>query len=140
MTTERRSKRRPMAEINVVPYIDVMLVLLVIFMITAPLLKTGVDVDLPRADARPLEQVDTEPLVATVDAEGRYYLNVGSEPDQPIAEDRLVTMATAVMRRNPERRVLVRGDQGVDYQKVVRVMALLQRAGVPQVGLVAEQQ
>jgi biopolymer transport protein TolR len=140
MSTERRARRRPMSEINVVPYIDVMLVLLVIFMITAPLLKTGVDVNLPRADARPIEEVQTEPLVATVDAEGRYYLNVGSDPDSPISEDRLVTMATAVMRRDPERRVFVRGDQDVNYQKVVRVMALLQRAGVPQVGLVAEQQ
>ena len=137
---ERRAKRRPMAEINVVPYIDVMLVLLVIFMITAPLLKTGVDVDLPRADAKPLEQVETEPLVATVDRNGRYYLNVGEDTESPVTEDRLVTLATAVMRRNPERRVLVRGDEGVNYQKVVRVMALLQQAGVPQVGLVAEQQ
>ena len=129
-----------MAEINVVPYIDVMLVLLVIFMITAPLLKTGVDVNLPRADARPIEEVQTEPLVATVDAEGRFYLNVGSDPDSPVTEDRLVAMAAAVMRRNPDRRVFVRGDQAVNYQKVVRVMALLQQAGVPQVGLVAEQQ
>lgn len=140
MTTERRTKRRPMAEINVVPYIDVMLVLLVIFMITAPLLKTGVDVNLPRANTNPMEQTQSEPLVATVDADGNYYLNVGSDPDQPIAEDRLVTMATAVMRRDPQRRVLVRGDQDVSYQRVVRVMALLQQAGAPQVGLVAEQQ
>ncbi|MDZ7749871.1 MAG: protein TolR [Halofilum sp. (in: g-proteobacteria)] len=140
MTTERRARRRPMAEINVVPYIDVMLVLLVIFMITAPLLKTGVDVNLPRADAKPLEQLNTEPLVATVDAEGRYYLNVGDDPDQAVAEDRLVTMAAAVMRRDPERRVLVRGDQDVSYQKVVRLMALLQQAGAPQVGLISEQQ
>ncbi len=130
-------RRRPMAEINVVPYIDVMLVLLVIFMITAPLLKTGVEVDLPNADANP-QEVETEPLVATVDSEGRFYLNVGENPEQAIDEQRLVTLATAVVRRNPERQVLVRGDQGVNYERVVHVMTLLQQSGVPQVGLVAE--
>ena len=135
-----KGSRRPMSEINVVPYIDVMLVLLVIFMITAPLLKTGVEVDLPRADAKPLEQVETEPLVLTVDREGNYYLNVGEDPESPVAEEQVVTLAAAVMRRNPERRVLVRGDGNVGYQRVVRGMALLQRAGVPHVGLVAEQQ
>ncbi|MEX1082263.1 MAG: protein TolR [Halofilum sp. (in: g-proteobacteria)] len=135
--TERRRRRRPMAEINVVPYIDVMLVLLVIFMITAPLLKTGVDVDLPNADAKP-QEVESEPLVATVDSEGRFYLNVGETPEEAISEDRLVTLASAVVRRNPERKVLVRGDKGVNYERVVRVMALLQRSGVPQVGLIAE--
>jgi biopolymer transport protein TolR len=131
-------RRRPMAEINVVPYIDVMLVLLVIFMITAPMLKTGVDVTLPRADAKPIEQVDNEPVVVTVDAAGKFYINIGENPDQPIAEEKLQTLAAAVMRRNSERRVLVKGDQGVNYQKVVRAMALLQQAGVPQVGLMSE--
>ena len=135
-----RRRRRPMAEINVVPYIDVMLVLLVIFMITAPLLKTGVEVTLPTADAKPLEQVQTEPLVVTVDDQGRFYLNVGEDPESPLGEQELVTLAAAVIRRDGDRRVLVRGDQGVNYQKVVRAMALLQQAGVPQVGLVAEQQ
>jgi biopolymer transport protein TolR len=122
----------------VVPYIDVMLVLLVIFMITAPLLKTGVEVTLPRADAKPIEQVDNEPVVVTVDAAGKFYINIGENPDQPIAEEKLQTLAAAVMRRNSERRVLVKGDQGVNYQKVVRAMALLQQAGVPQVGLMSE--
>jgi len=135
----RAHRRRPLAEINVVPYIDVMLVLLVIFMITAPLLKTGVDVSLPRADAKPLEQVESEPLVATVDAEGQFYLNVGSDTEAPVAADRLVTLATAALRRNPERRVLVRGDEAVNYQQVVRVMSLLQQAGAKRVQLVAEQ-
>jgi len=131
-------RHRPMAEINVVPYIDVMLVLLVIFMITAPMLKTGVEVTLPRADAKPIEQVDNEPVVVTVDAAGKFYINIGENPDQPIAEEKLQTLAAAVMRRNSERRVLVKGDQGVNYQKVVRAMALLQQAGVPQVGLMSE--
>lgn len=136
----RRSRRRPIAEINVVPYIDVMLVLLVIFMITAPLLKTGVEVTLPRADAKPMEQIQSEPLIVTVNAEGRLFINIGEDPESPVGEEQLVTLATAAMRRDGDRRVLVRGDQGVNYQKVVRAMALLQRAGVPQVGLVAEAQ
>jgi biopolymer transport protein TolR len=135
-----RGSRRPMSEINVVPYIDVMLVLLVIFMITAPLLKTGVEVDLPRADAKPMEQVDTEPLVLTVDREGNLFLNVGEDPESPLTENEVMTLAAAVMRRNAERRVLVRGDGNVNYQRVVRGMALLQQAGVPHVGLVAEAQ
>ncbi|MDZ7828113.1 MAG: protein TolR [Halofilum sp. (in: g-proteobacteria)] len=129
-----------MSEINVVPYIDVMLVLLVIFMITAPLLKTGVEVDLPRADAKPMEQVDTEPLILTVDRDGNLFLNVGEDPESPVTEREVVTLAAAVMRRNAERRVLVRGDGNVNYQQVVRGMALLQQAGVPHVGLVAEAQ
>jgi biopolymer transport protein TolR len=137
---DRRSRRRPIAEINVVPYIDVMLVLLVIFMITAPLLKTGVEVTLPKADAKPMEQTQSEPLIVTVDGEGRFFINIGEDPESPIGEEQLVTLATAAMRRDGDRRVLVRGDQGVNYQKVVRAMALLQRAGVPQVGLVAEAQ
>lgn len=135
-----RSRRRPIAEINVVPYIDVMLVLLVIFMITAPLLKTGVEVTLPTADAKPMEQTQSEPLIVTVDGEGRFFINIGEDPESPVGEEQLVTLATAAMRRDGDRRVLVRGDQGVNYQKVVRAMALLQRAGVPQVGLVAEAQ
>lgn len=135
-----KGSRRPMSEINVVPYIDVMLVLLVIFMITAPLLKTGVEVDLPRADAKPLEQVETEPLVVTVDRDGNLFVNVGADPESPVSEEQVVTLAAAVMRRDPERRVLVRGDGNVNYQRVVRAMALLQRAGVPHVGLVAESQ
>ncbi len=136
----RRSRRGPIAEINVVPYIDVMLVLLVIFMITAPLLKTGVEVTLPRADAKPMEQTRSEPLIVTVDGEGRFFINIGEDPESPVGEQQLVTLATAAMRRDGDRRVLVRGDQGVNYQKVVRAMALLQRSGVPQVGLVAEAQ
>ncbi len=137
---DRRSRRRPIAEINVVPYIDVMLVLLVIFMITAPLLKTGVEVTLPKADAKPMEQTQSEPLIVTVDGEGRFFINIGEDPESPVGEEQLVTLATAAMRRDGDRRVLVRGDQGVNYQKVVRAMALLQRSGVPQVGLVAEAQ
>ena len=127
-----------MAEINVVPYIDVMLVMLVIFMITAPLLTQGVKVDLPEAAAQPIEDPDKEPLVVSVDADGNLYLNVGETPDDPVAADGLVQTVAAVLRRQPQKSVLVRGDHAVDYGAVVSAMVLLQQAGVPNVGLVTE--
>jgi biopolymer transport protein TolR len=127
-----------MAEINVVPYIDVMLVMLVIFMITAPLLTQGVKVDLPEAAAQPIEESDKEPLVVSVDADGNLYLNVGETPDDPVAADGLVQTVAAVLRRQPQKSVLVRGDHAVDYGAVVSAMVLLQQAGVPNVGLVTE--
>lgn len=139
MARSTRRRGKPMAEINVVPYIDVMLVLLVIFMVTAPLIQTGVEVSLPQADAENVETTEEEPLILTVDADGDYFLNIGDDPESPLSERDLLAMTQAVMRRSPERRVLVRGDEGVNYQRVVRGMALMQRAGVPQVGLVAEQ-
>jgi len=127
-----------MAEINVVPYIDVMLVMLVIFMITAPLLTQGVKVDLPEASAEPIEDPDNEPLVVSVDAGGNLYLNVGESPDDAITEEDLVQTVAAVLRRQPRKSVLVRGDHAVDYGVVVSAMVLLQQAGAPNVGLVTE--
>ena len=119
----QRKKRRPMAEINVVPYIDVMLVLLVIFMITAPLLNLGVEVDLPKADAEPLEsQQGDEPLVVTVLENGDLYLNAGGDLDGTssglIDPDSLVATVSAIVRRNPDVQVLVGGDQAVGYGQV----------------------
>jgi biopolymer transport protein TolR len=134
----QRTKKKPMGEINVVPYIDVMLVMLVIFMITAPLLNQGVDVDLPQADAEPMDDQQQEPLVLSVDAEGRYFLNVGGDPEAAIDGDTLVSRASAVLRQRPKTPVLVRGDAKVDYGRVVAAMALLQQAGAPKVGLVTE--
>ena len=134
----QRIRKRPMAEINVVPYIDVMLVMLVIFMITAPLLTQGVKVDLPEAAAQPIEESDKEPLVVSVDANGNLYLNVGEAPDDPVAAEGLVQTVAAVLRRQPQKSVLVRGDHAVDYGAVVSAMVLLQQAGVPNVGLVTE--
>lgn len=134
----RRPKRRPMAEMNVVPYIDVMLVLLVIFMITAPLLKSGVDIELPQANAAPLDKAQQEPLVLSVDPEGGLYLNIGEAPDQSIAREEVVHLAAAVIRQNPEKRVLVAGDKSVDYGLVVDAMVLLQSAGAKQIGLITE--
>jgi len=127
-----------MSEINVVPYIDVRLVLLVIFMITAPLLNQGVDVELPQADAEPMDGEQKDPLVLTVDAEGRYFLNIGDDPEKEIDAETLVTRAGTVLRRRPGVAVMVRGDNGVDYGRVVEAMTLLQQAGASRVGLVTE--
>ena len=132
----QRVRRRPMSEINVVPYIDVMLVLLVIFMITAPLLTQGVSVELPKAGASAITEDQHEPLVITIDAEGRFYVSVGENPDQPVDADTLVQRSAAVLRYQPKTLVMVRGDREVDYGTVVTVMALLQQAGAPSVGLI----
>ena len=134
----QRIRKRPMAEINVVPYIDVMLVMLVIFMITAPLLTQGVKVDLPAAAAQPMDDTDQEPLVVSVDVSGNLFLNVGEAPEEPVAAEALVQTVAAVLRRQPQKSVLVRGDHAVDYGAVVSAMVLLQQAGVPNVGLVTE--
>ena len=131
-------KRRAVSEINVVPYIDVMLVMLVIFMVTAPLLTQGVKVDLPEASAEPVEEPDQEPVVVSVDASGNLYLNVGDNPESPIDGDTLVRNIGIVLKRQPGKSVLVRGDHAVDYGTVVSAMVLLQQAGVPHVGLVTE--
>jgi len=140
MRRSSRRTRRQVAEINVVPYIDVMLVLLVIFMITAPLLRTGVDIDLPDAQANPLvsDDASSEPLVLTVDAEGQWYLNVGDTPDSPQTQNEVFLKVSAIMRREPERKVMVAGDSAVPYRAVVEAMASLQSAGVPMVGLMTE--
>ncbi len=134
----KRVRRKPMAEINVVPYIDVMLVLLVIFMITAPLLTQGVAVELPQADAEPMSGEADEPLVVTVTASGDYYLSVGDKPDDPIDHQLLVTKVAAVLRHRPKTPIMVRGDAQVEYGKVVVAMALLQKAGAPSVGLITQ--
>jgi len=127
-----------MAEINVVPYIDVMLVLLVIFMITAPLLSTGVEVDLPNADANPMPD-EVEPMVVTVTADGKLYVDQDTLEDEPRAPREIQARAKAVLATNPGARFMVRGDQNVEYRHVVRAMVMLQQAGVPNVGLVTEQ-
>lgn len=138
-TGTRRLRRRPMAEINVVPYIDVMLVLLVIFMVTAPLLYQGVNIDLPQAGAEPLPQDEREPVIVEIDREGRFYLSVGTQADdEAISAREVVVNVTAVMREQPQTPVLVRGDSGVPYGRVIEIMAALKQAGVPQVGLMTQ--
>jgi len=134
----RRSHKRPMAEINVVPYIDVMLVLLVIFMITAPLLTQGVKVELPQVASEPVDQEQQEPLITTVDINGIYYLNIGDDQDQGIDHDLLVQRVAAVLRHRPGTPMLVRGDAAVNYGAVVTAMGLLQKAGAESVGLLTD--
>jgi len=133
-----RVRRRPMSEINVVPYIDVMLVLLVIFMITAPLLTQGVAVELPQAEAEAMTGEIDEPLVVTVTFNGDYFLNVGDKVDEPIDHQLLVTKVAAVLRHRPKTPIYVRGDSKVEYGKVITAMALLQKAGAPSVGMVTK--
>ena len=133
-----RKRRPPMSEINVVPYIDVMLVLLVIFMITAPLLTQGVKVELPQADAEPMQHQEREPVVVTVDRAGNLYIDVGSGKNQPVGADTLQQRVGAVLRQQPKTQILVRGDRGVDYGLVVEAMVLLQGAGAPSIGLITE--
>jgi len=134
----RRSHKRPMAEINVVPYIDVMLVLLVIFMITAPLLAQGVKVELPQVASEPVDQEQQEPLITTVDINGVYYLNIGDDQEQGIDHDLLVQRVAAVLRHRPGTPILVRGDAAVNYGAVVTAMGLLQKAGAESVGLLTD--
>ncbi len=141
VSNKHRQRRKPMAEINVVPYIDVMLVLLIIFMITAPMLTQGVKVDLPQADANPVEAPDenSEPLIVSVDQDGNFYVAIGDKQDDPIDAQMLITKVAAVLRRSPDTPVLVKGDNAANYGQVVNVMALLQQAGAPSVGLITKQ-
>ena len=136
-----RSGRRLMGEINVVPYIDVMLVLLIIFMITAPLLTQGIEVDLPKADAEPLDTEllrQTEPLILTVTATGGLYLNIGDDEDTALEPRVIVARAAAVLRREPKTPMLVRADEAVPYGRVVEAMVWLQAAGAEKVGFVTD--
>lgn len=138
MSRYRHQRRRPMAEINVVPYIDVMLVLLIIFMITAPLLTQGVNVELPQADAAPLPTEAEDPVVVSVNQAGEFFIDIGEGKNEPLDDETLVTRVAAVMRYKPKTPILVRGDRNVDYGRVVQAMVLIQAAGVPNVGLITE--
>ena len=132
------NRRRPISEINVVPYIDVMLVLLVIFMITAPLLTQGIKIDLPQADAEPVPTEADDPVVVSVDREGNFYIDIGDNQQQPVEPEILMSRVQSVLRHKPKTPILVRGDNHVDYGRVVKAMTLLQAAGAPSVGLITE--
>lgn len=136
--TPRRPRRKRMAEINVVPYIDVMLVLLVIFMVTAPLLAEGVKVELPKTSASPIQTDQGEPIIITVNRKGRYYLNVSDKPKKRIYKKALVKRISAIKRQRKNVSVLVRGDRNAKYGDVVKLMALLQKAGIDNVGLITK--
>ncbi|MBI4005256.1 MAG: protein TolR [Gammaproteobacteria bacterium] len=134
----QRIRKRPMSEINVVPYIDVMLVMLVIFMITAPLLSQGVRVDLPQAPSEPLPQSDKDPVIINVDATGNFFINYGENQDKPIASSDLINRVNALLKYQPGIPVFIGGDKDVSYGHVIELMALLQGAGVPSVGMITE--
>jgi biopolymer transport protein TolR len=134
----RQARFRPMAEINVVPYIDVMLVLLIIFMVTAPMLMQGVKVELPQAQTEPVENQDSEPVIVSINAQGQLFLNLGAQEDQVLSLATVKQRVGAVIRRSPEKPVLVWGDRDVPYGQVVALMAGLQEAGATGVGLVTE--
>ncbi|MEI6709288.1 MAG: protein TolR [Methylococcales bacterium] len=136
----RKSRRRkPMAEINVVPYIDVTLVLLIIFMITTPMLQTGVQVELPQEASAPIEQKeDTPPIIVSINAQGQYYLKVDNQTDEPIQPEAINARVMAVLANKPATPVLINADNNVDYGFVVTVMAALKNAGVPSVGLMTK--
>ncbi len=139
---KNREKKGPMADINVVPYIDVMLVLLVIFMITAPMLTQGVTVELPKAQSESLTSNNREPIIVSVDKEGHYFLNIGSAPNVPIEPHALMVRVAAEIELAKQTKepmhVLVKGDTGVSYGKVVQAMSLLKQAGAEQVGLLTD--
>ena len=135
----QRIRKRPMSEINVVPYIDVMLVLLVIFMITAPLLSQGVKVDLPKVPSKLLQtEQNKEPVIINVDATGNFFINYGEDQDKPITAEDLANRVNALLKYQPGIPVLVGSDASVPYGRVVGLMALLQSAGVPSVGMITE--
>ncbi len=137
--SRKRIRRKPMAEINVVPYIDVTLVLLIIFMITTPMLQTGVQVELPQAEAAPVEQKEeSPPIVVSIKAQGQYYLKVDNQNDEPIQAEEINARVMAVLSDKPTTPVLINADSNVDYGSVVTVMAALKNAGVPSVGLMTK--
>ena len=135
-SSHTRYRKKRISEINVVPYIDVMLVLLVIFMMTAPLLTEGVNVDLPQASSKAMDPTDEKPLVVSVDAKGKFYLNTEIAPEAAIDANTLVNRIVAMRRLHPKSAVYVRGDENAYYGQVVTVMALLQKAGIGNIGLI----
>jgi len=132
-----KPKRRLTAEMNVVPYIDVMLVLLVIFMVTAPLLTQGIDVELPQVSSTPIPSED-EPVTLYVDVKGRYFIDVGADSKSPLSDQQVVERIGAILHQKPETTILVRADARVNYGRVVNGMSLLQQAGAGKIGFVTD--
>ena len=133
-----RRQRRLFNEVNVIPYIDVSLVLLLVFMISAPLIQQGVDVDLPKANAKTIQAISEEPAIISIDAEANIYLNLSDFPDKPISAQDMVAQVIALKRLNPELSIFVRGDRKTYYANIVKVMAMLQSQGLQQVGLMTD--
>jgi biopolymer transport protein TolR len=124
---------RPMADINVTPFVDVMLVLLVVFMVTAPLLTSGVPIDLPQSDAKPINEDDNKPLEISIDGNGTIFIG-----EEKVKQDRLVNMLAAMTNNDPERRIFIRADQGLDYGRVMKVLGALNGAGFRKVALLSD--
>ena len=139
--SRKHGRRKPMAEINVVPYIDVTLVLLIIFMITTPMLQTGVEVDLPEAESKTVEAAsegDNPPIIISIKEQGEYYIQVDNQDDELVQPEDINPRVAAVLLNKPKTQVLINADKGVDYGTVVTVMAALKIAGVPTVGLMTK--
>ncbi len=134
-----RARRKPISDINVVPYIDVMLVLLIVFMVTAPLLTQGVSVDLPEAPSEPMDLNDDEEVVIiSIKADGTYYIDLGTNSEEAVTIDFIARQVEKIIRIKPSTPVLLRGDKAVNYGAVIKLMTALQAAGVPNVGLISE--
>lgn len=133
-------RRKPMSQINVVPYIDVMLVLLVIFMVTAPMFNQGVQVDLPQAPSEPIKEFmeQDEPFIVSIDQLGKIYVNKTANPEQPMSLEEFKQIAPGLLAQESARQAYVKGDTNVMYGRVVRVMVALQNAGAPSVGLISQ--
>ena len=141
MSQQARARRRkPMADINVVPYIDVMLVLLVIFMVTAPLFNQGVQVDLPPAPSRPIQEFmeQDEPFIVSIDQIGKIYVNKAVNPRRAITLEKFAEIAPGILAGQASKTVYVKGDQNAVYGRVVEVMTALQNAGASSVGLISQ--
>ncbi|MDD5277457.1 MAG: protein TolR [Methylovulum sp.] len=137
--SRKNGRRKPMAEINVVPYIDVTLVLLIIFMITTPMLQTGVDVDLPQAESAMVEQKENlPPVVVSVKEQGQYFIKIDNQEDELIEPEDINARVTAALAAKPGTQVLINADKSVDYGTVVTVMAALKNTGIPSVGLMTQ--
>jgi biopolymer transport protein TolR len=139
MATPLQKKRKLMGDINVVPYIDVMLVLLVIFMVTAPLLTQGVKVELPKAGAEPIADVpDHPPVIVSVDASGNLYINTGDDEESPKSGKEIAAQVGAILRNRPDTPILVKADRSVPYGNVVGAMVVLQQGGADSIGFVTD--
>ena len=135
----QRKKRRPVAEINVVPYIDVMLVLLIIFMATAATITHGVDVDLPKMEQSELvETKEATPIIVSINAEGKYFASIGIDPEAEMEAIDIAAQVKLALDKDPKTPVMIKGDGRVSYQEVLLLMDFLKRAGVPSVGLMTK--
>lgn len=134
-----RRKRRLVAEMNVVPYIDVMLVLLVIFMVTAPLLKQGVEVDLPQANNDPVPSSEQQAIIVSINAQGEHFINIGSDPKQAQNRAQIAAIVAAKLAQHPKNPVMIGAASSLPYSTIIDTMAVLQQAGAPKVGLLTAQ-